>query len=518
MTMGTRLAGALALLGSATLYACGGGGGGGGGDDTSSAGNNSAATGLSPQARVHDTRTFVVDEAAVKATLTTSDSAALKGNGSFLPLAGADTDRWAGVLAGSGYQIEVPRNWNGMLVMYAHGYRGEGSALTVSPPGIRKYLIDNGYAWAASSYSKNSYDVRAGIEDTNALALGFRTIAAQNGRALAAPRKNYVIGHSMGGHVAAAAVDQENIEAANNKVTYNGAVPMCGVMGDTELFNYFAAYQIAAQQLAGQPATTWPVPNYAEIDPRIRSELFFTFPSVPRAQGDRLRQIVENLTGGNRPLFPTAFALPTTASGGTTPTVWSTFGSDGTVNGILNKNVVDTRNITYQFDTNPALSAEEQQFNTTVFRVAADPDANPPRRDGLRWIPKTNARISVPVVTIHTLGDMYVPFSMEQIYRRRADALGSSQFLVQRAIRGVSHCDFTLAEEEEAFDAMAKWEQNGVRPQGDDVLSAVMLAAPTYGCRFSRTPRAEDSAGVRTLRTPTLAACLAADSGSDSGF
>lgn len=512
MTMGTRLAGAWALIASATLYACGGGGN----DDTSSTSDGGAAAVLSPQARVHDTRAFVVDEAAVKATLTTSESAALKGNGSFLPLAGADTDRWAGVLAGSGYQIEVPRNWNGMLVMYAHGYRGEHRELTVAPPSIRKYLADNGYAWAASSYSKNSYDVRAGIEDTNALALGFTMIAAQNGRTLAAPRKVYIIGHSMGGHVAAAAVDQENIEAASHKVNYNGAVPMCGVVGDTELFNYLAAYQIAAQQLAGQPATTWPVPNYADIDPRIRNELFLTFPSVPRPQGERLRQIVENLTGGNRPLFATAFALPS-SSGGTTPTAWSTFGSDGTVNGILNKNVLDTRNIAYQFDTNPALSAEEQQFNATVFRVAADPDANPPRSDGLRWIPKTNARIGVPVVTIHTVGDMYVPFSMEQIYRRRADALGTSQFLVQRAIRGVSHCDFTLAEQEDAFDAMAKWEQNGVKPQGDDVLTAATLASLTYGCRFSRTPRSDDSAGIRTLRTPTMTACLAADSGADPG-
>ena len=508
----SRLAGALALLGSATLYGCGGGGG----DGTSAAGNDGAAI-LSPQARVHDTRTFTVDEAAVKATLTTSESAALKGNGSFLPLGGADTDRWAGVLAGSGYQIEVPRNWNGILVMYAHGYRGEGPELTVAPPSIRRYLVDNGYAWAASSYSKNSYDVRAGIEDTNALALSFRTIAGQNGRMLAAPRKTYIIGHSMGGHIAAAAVDQENIEAANNKVAYNGAVPMCGVLGDTQLFDFFAAYQLAAQQLAGQPATAWPVQSYADIESRIRSELFFTFPSVPRGQGDRLRQIVENLTGGNRPLFPTAFALPA-SSGGTTPTAWSTFGSNGTVNGILNKNVVDTRSITYQLDNNPAVSAEEQQFNATVFRVAADPDANPPRPDGLRWIPKTNARIGVPVVTIHTIGDMYVPFSMEQIFRRRADALGTSQFLVQRAIRGVTHCDFTVAEEEDAFDAMAKWEQNGVKPQGDDVLTAATLAAPTYGCRFSRTPRGEDSAGIRTLRTPTLAACLAADSNSGPGF
>ena len=74
-----------------------------------------------------------------------------------------------------------------MLVMYAHGYSGTGPTVNVSDPPIREHLIRNGYAWGASSFSKNYYDVRAGIEDTNGLALAFQRIAAQNGRTLAAP-------------------------------------------------------------------------------------------------------------------------------------------------------------------------------------------------------------------------------------------------------------------------------------------------------------------------------------------
>ena len=77
---------------------------------------------------------------------------------------------------GASYRIEVPAIWNGRLVMYAHGYRGEGSELTVGNPSIRQWLLDNGYAWAASSYSTNFYDVRTGVEDTNELALAFTDI------------------------------------------------------------------------------------------------------------------------------------------------------------------------------------------------------------------------------------------------------------------------------------------------------------------------------------------------------
>ncbi len=442
-----------------TLSACGG------------SNDNDVASQPEP-ARPQDARTFSVAEASLPL-------AALSG--------APETDIWWGTNQGAGYQIEVPKNWNGMLVMYAHGYGGTGPTVSVTTPSIRRHLISQGYAWAASSYTKNYYDVRAGVEDTNALANAFTAIAAQRGRALPAPSKTYIIGHSMGGHVAAAAVDEEAVETAANKVRYAGAVPMCGVLGDTELYNYFAAYQTAAQVEANVPATSWPVSNWAEIAPTVQSRLFSSFPSaatpgaaaVPTAQGQRLKQIVENLSGGDRPLFDLAYAGPLQN------TVWSTFGRDGKILGILNEDVVTTEGIQFQLDTNPALSAEEANYNASIFRVQATPDANRIRRDGIRWFPKTNARISVPVVTIHTLGDLYVPFSMEQIYKRRADAQGTSQWLVQRAIRGIAHCDFTLAEQTAAFDAMTKWEQQGVKPEGDDVLNPATVANPNYGCRFT---------------------------------
>jgi len=437
--------------------------------------------------RAQDARTFSVVSSAT----------------TFAALSGApDSDRWAGVLNNASYQVEVPKNWNGMLVMYAHGYAGEGANLSVSPPAIRRYLLSQGYAWAASSYSKNYYDVRAGVEDTNALAIAFVGIARQNGRNLSAPFKTYITGVSMGGHISAAAVDEENIATAQNRIRYNGAVPMCGVLGDTELFDYFAAYQTAAQVEAGMPATSWPVANWATVGPQVNAKLFSSFPSaatptaqaVPTAQGLRLKQIVQNLTGGARPMFDYGYAGPLQA------TVWGVFGRDGKVNGILNEDLVSTRDIVFQLDADPALSADEQAYNASIYRVQGSPEANRLRRDGLRWIPKTNAQIRVPVVTIHTLGDMYVPFKMEQIYKRRADAAGTSGLLVQRAIRGVSHCDFTIAEQVAAFEAMVKWEQQGVKPAGDDVLTPAVVADPKYGCKFSdNTPSPDDNAG--TLRT-----------------
>ena len=401
------------------------------------------------------------------------------------------TSRWAGVLNGASYRVEVPANWNGKLVMYAHGYAGEGAALRVDNPPTRRHLIQNGYAWAASSYSKNYYDVRAGVEDTNALANAFNTIAAANARTLAAPSKVYITGFSMGGHITAAAIEDETAATAVNKTKYAGAVPMCGVMGDTELFNQFGAMQVTAQALAGLPS--YPFAKWSELSAQVTSALFTTFPSATTPAGDKYLSVLQNITGGPRPMFTQGMLF-----GGTFPFAWGVFGGDGTINGMLNKNVLDTSAYTYTIDGDAAGSTA---LNATVLKITPDADANRLRRDGLRWIPKVNGEFKIPVVSIHTLGDMYVPFSMQQAYQKRVAAKGNGGWLVQRAIRGASHCDFTVAEQVNAFEAMIKWERDGIKPAGDDVITPATVAATTYGCTHTvNAAGPDDNAGTLQLR------------------
>ncbi|KIQ31317.1 alpha/beta hydrolase [Variovorax paradoxus] len=488
----------LALAASLAVASCGGGGGGNGFAFTPLPPAPAPAPPAPPppapppapeETRVQDTRNSFApaNPAATTFAALASDASDTVDN--------TTTSRWAGVLGGAQYHVEVPANWNGKLVMYAHGYAGETNVLSVTDPSIRRYLIQNGYAWAASSYSKNFYDVRVGVEDTNALALEFNKIAKANGRELAAPTKTYITGHSMGGHITAAAIEDEAFATANHKVKYNGAVPMCGVVGDTELFDYFAGAQVTAQALAGLPK--YPTPNWSDISAQVTSTLFTTFPSAPTATGLKFASVVKNLTGGERPMFDLGLS-----AGGSFAAVWGVFGSDGTVNGILNRNTLDTNRFTYTIDGDvPGSTA----LNGSVIKLTAAADANRLRRDGLRWIPKANGEFKIPVVTLHTLGDLYVPFSMEQIYNKRVAAKGNSDWLVQRAVRGISHCDFTIAEQVEAFDAMIKWERDGVKPAGDDVVTAATVAAPTYGCTFTRPLGTLDEGGTSKLTRPGAA-------------
>ena len=71
-----------------------------------------------------------------------------------------------------------------------------------------------------------------------------------------------------------------------------------------------------------------------------------------------------------------------------------------------------------------------------ALKTPMQPDANRLRRDGLRWIPAVNGAFNVPVLFIHILGDMYVPFGMQQSYLKPAAVQVSRHLLVQRAVRG----------------------------------------------------------------------------------
>ena len=300
----------------------------------------------------------------------------------------------------------------------------------------------------------------------------------------------------MGGHITAAAIGDEATATAVHKVKYHGAVPMCGVVGDTELFDQFAAMQVTAQALAGVPS--YPTAKWSEISAMVTGSLFTTFPSVPTATGAKFVSVLQNITGGPRPLFSQGLAF-----GGSFPSAWGALGGDGTITGILNKNVLDTTAFSYTIDGDVAGSAA---LNASVQKLSATADANRLRTDGIRWIPKANGEFKIPVVSIHTLGDLFVPFSMEQVYAKRVAAKGNSGWLVQRAIRGASHCDFTVAEQATAFDDMIKWERDGVKPAGDDVLTPSVVAATSYGCTHTKNTLGPDESGTtRALRPAILA-------------
>ncbi|PTA67837.1 alpha/beta hydrolase [Deinococcus arcticus] len=425
-----------------------------------------------PDTRAHDTRAFT----AVVPTISAVTGAELF------------QGKMAGLRGEASYAIEVPANWNGQLVMYAHGYAGEGKDLRVQTPPLRALWLSQGYAWAASSYSANFYDVQAGVEDTNALANAF---VGLTGGKYAAPKKTLIVGVSMGGHVAGAAVEKETQQSAKNKTAYAAALPLCGVMDEDYQFQWLGDYPLVAAQLAGLGPKTFPQGQdaFRAALPDILAASFSTASGATwqenATQGAKLREIARTLTGGPRPAFELGFR-----SAQWQQVVLSTGGADGTVMGILPRNIYSNVGTTYRWTAGATPTEAEKLFNASIVRVGAAPDANPARPGSVRWLPRVNGEVSVPVLTLHTTGDFYVPFRHQQLYRAAVTAAGNGDRLVQRAIRAAGHCEFSPAELTEAFADLVKWEATGMKPAGDDVTTASVVADPAYGCRFTRGTRA----------------------------
>ena len=390
----------------------------------------------------------------------------------FVALPGA-TAFW-GTHTGAGYRIEVPGNWNGGLVMWAHGFRGTGLELTVDNHPLRPLLVSMGFAWAASSFSRNDYDVATGVQDTHALAKLFNGLVGN-------PDRVIITGASMGGHITAVSIEQY-------RNAYDAALPICGALGDYALFDYFLDFNAAAQQL-GTGSSEFPVDPAQYIGvtvPAIKANLEAFpggWPVVLNADGENLKSLTELRSGGERPNFDEGWFFwnvfpPVAAPGNFLFNLGLGDGKLPRAPGVG----IDNIDVVYQFDGDPSLTLEEQALNDGIVRVAADPQTV---RQGLAQVPRISGNIGVPVLTLHNLGDLFVPVLNEVEYVQRVTANGKRDLLVQRAIRGVLHCDFTPTEFSLAFIDLVAWLETGVKPAGDDFLDPAAVADPEFGCAFS---------------------------------
>jgi hypothetical protein len=405
----------------------------------------------------------------------------------FAPLVGADGNAISRVFAairdGAAYRIEVPLRWNGELVVHAHGFRGTGTTVWVDNSPLRQHFIQQGFAWAASSYETNGYDVGQGVKDSRELLDIFREVVQRR------PKDVYMTGFSMGGHITAVAIE-------HYRHTFAGAMPACGVLGDTELFDYFTDANVTAAALSGTEIQfpLAPAPDFGpayqqqvldHVLPPLGTNFNRGIPPTFTPLGRLWGAAVERRSGGDRPGFDSAFAF------------WNAIGfaplnripfllglypgvSGGTI-GIADGNVVDNRHTVYQLDDDRRLSQAERQLNADVLRVKRTEKAS----RHLDGIPAVKGDPRIPVLSVHTIGDLFVPFSMEQIYAERAGRNHQKRLFVARAIRATGHCEFTAPELTTAFDDMVRWTRTGRAPAGDAILDRREVAKGTFGCRFT---------------------------------
>ncbi|WP_236718217.1 hypothetical protein [Actinoplanes sp. TFC3] len=191
--------------------------------------------------------------------------------------------------------------------------------------------------------------------------------------------------------------------------------------------------------------------------------------------------MVERRSGGERPGFHGAFAYWNAAR--SLPPLSDLPFLFGLYPG-LNNGTAGNLGTVYRSTDRRRLTPAERQLNRDVLRV----------RSTTVDIPRVNGTPGIPVLSLHGIGDLFVPLSMEQVYARRTAQHGRSKLLVSRAIRATGHCDFTQPELRRGFDDLVRWVRGGHRPGGDAILDQRAVADPAFGCRFTSGTRREFSA------------------------
>ncbi len=384
----------------------------------------------------------------------------------FEPLPGARASY--GILGRAAYRIEIPQNWNGELVLYAHGFAGFGTEVAVQNPPreLRQELIARGFAWAASSYSENGYVPGIGADDTLALK---RRFAAEFG----APARTYLVGASMGGNVVALALEHHSGE-------YDGALALCGALGGIEQIDYLISWVALAEYFSG---LTFPIGEPGADLTAIfltRLPLRLGTPPLLTPAGRQFASAVKHLTGGPRPFFAEGFADQYLVNFG--------LAMVDPERKLLVARAATNQDHVYTVD--PAFGVSPETLNAAVRRFPPDPAARDPAAHP-DAVPTTGT-ISAPLLTLHNTGDLFVPISLEQSYLHKVRAAGKSDLLVQRAIRAGGHCQFSREELLTAFDDLVRWVRDGIRPAGDDLSGDLT----DIGRQFTNPIRPGDPGGV----------------------
>jgi pimeloyl-ACP methyl ester carboxylesterase len=359
------------------------------------------------------------------------------------------------VADGSLFEFDVPANWNGDLVVYAHGIFDPQAALVLPSQDsasdfrlVLPELLNRGYAVASSSWSSNGYAVQDGVERTHQLSGLFVS-------RIAPPNRTLLLGKSLGSLVVTKLVEKYPGQ-------YNGVLATCGPLG------------------GGTPEVKY------LADERILFDFFF--PGV--LQGDAFHTPTVDFSPGSPAFSQVFFALETGFADFHTQQLFVTANlqvnpfdppnqipieiltSGLTGAGFSARFTNDLLNHTHghiPYDNTQVVyggSLDDAALNAGVERFTGSPDAV--QYLGTYYDP--NGQLQIPFLSLHTIADPEVPFFHESLYAAKISAAGASDHLVQQSVTRYGHCNFKVAEIMNSFDALANWVANpSQKPSGGDV-------------------------------------------------
>lgn len=387
----------------------------------------------------------------------------------------ADARCWFGQdSAGAHYVIVLPAQWNGVLVLHAHG------GPTLGPVKAERALEDlkrwaiwvrSGHAFAASTFRQGGVEVRAAAEDTERL----RRIVRQH---VAQPRRTILHGQSWGASVAAKGAEMYT-RGDDGKPPYDAVLLTSGVLGGgTRSYDFRLDLRVVYQYLCNnhprpdEPAyPLWmglPAGSTLTVDglrQRTRECLGLGLPAAQRSaeQARKLKTVVD------------VIRIPERSVQGHLN--WATFHFADIAHQRSGGRPV-FGNIGAQYRG----SADDRALNAAVARYAADAQAV------ARFAADTDltGRIPVPVLTVHAVNDAIAFVELEHQFQRTMQAAGRGDALVQTTTDDSEHSYLSDPVYPTLIEALLRWADGGPTPTPQGLADRCQALQATYGagCRF----------------------------------
>lgn len=365
---------------------------------------------------------------------------------------------------GAAFEIRVPAEWNGTLVVYAHGYRDKAdqpgqvdntSADAFVNDAFEAVLLGAGYSVAGSAYRDNGWAVQEGINDTRDLVNHFGSVVGK-------PDTVILVGFSMGSVIAF-----ESIERFPG--IYDGAIPACAVgAGAPRAFDGTLAFALAWDAVFGWPSewgTPFDVRDDLSLDADVLPQLFGILATDPQA-GLKL-EFIRRVTGiPIGPEWPGSILF---------------FATEGRAELERRAGGPVGENLDHTYE----LGSADRAFLTAGGLDAGVLDGWLAHMDVNRFQAPANSRgyieryadytgsLRRPVLTLHTVVDALVPPAHISKYTETVQAAGRADYLVSAFTSGVGHCAFTPAQLLAAVDVMQEWIEAGDTPQPGDFPAAL---------------------------------------------
>lgn len=371
--------------------------------------------------------------------------------------------------AGAFYVIAVPAQWNGTLVLHAHGGPALGAPkMERSLEDLQRWavVVKAGYAWAGSSFHQGGVAVHAAAQDTERL----RHIFVQH---VARPAFTILHGQSWGASVAA-------VEASmfTQGRPYDAVLLSSGVLaGGSHAYDFRLDLRVIYQALCGNhPRPDEPqyplwmgLPDSStmtagDLRRRVDACLALDKPAAQRTpeQQRKVQTIVDVVK-----IRPDAIQSHLN---------WATFHFREIAQRRGGRSVFGNVGVQYRG------SADDAALNARVLRYAADAQA----RSDFAADTDPDGRIQVPVLTVHAIDDPTAFVEMDDSFRRTMEHAGTADHLVQTFTDDHEHSYLSDPDYPALLGALSAWAHGGPKPTPASVAAQCRVMESTFGpgCRF----------------------------------